>query len=228
MGTHTSPRRTGVPDKPWEATIRRGAPSVRYAKDVPCPRPARSTRANAWSRNSRCDGAHAVRTPDPHPGNSTTTLADDYRRWYPGFIHTDGRTRRMASHGLSRSPSRRDRSAKPTRTYWKSVLHQSTDTQYWTETSGTTLSVPQNFGRPLRPRASHCQDSGSLSDPHKVGLWVGRVGNWRGLITLKWHGFRTHAQGRVPNTCTRTGMALDGVTADQRATLNPTSGPEGG
>ena len=67
------------------------------------------------------------------PGYSTTTLADDYRRWYPGFTHTDGRTRRMASHGLSRSPSRRDRSAKPTRTYWKSVLHQSTDTQYWTE-----------------------------------------------------------------------------------------------
>ena len=105
MGTHTSPRRTGVPDKPWEATIRRGAPSVRCAKDVPCPRPSRSTRANAWSRNSRCDGAHAVRTPDPHPGYSTTTLADDYRRWYPGFTHTDGRTRRVASHGLSRSPS---------------------------------------------------------------------------------------------------------------------------
>ena len=38
------------------------------------------------------------------PGYSTTTLADDYRRWYPGFTHTDGRTRRMASHGLSRSP----------------------------------------------------------------------------------------------------------------------------
>ena len=47
-----------------------------------------------------------VRTPDPHPGYSTTTLADDYRRWYPGFTHTDGRTRRMASHGLSRSPAR--------------------------------------------------------------------------------------------------------------------------
>ena len=28
------------------------------------------------------------------PGYSTTTLADDYRRWYPGFTHTDGRTRR--------------------------------------------------------------------------------------------------------------------------------------
>jgi hypothetical protein len=30
----------------------------------------------------------APTTPDPHP-DPNNTLADDYRRWYPGFTHTD-------------------------------------------------------------------------------------------------------------------------------------------
>jgi hypothetical protein len=162
----------------------------------------------------------------------TRVLNDNPRRRLPALVSRLHPHRRQdQAHGLPRFVPL-SQSERPVRQADQNVLEISSTPidrhPILDRTSGTTLSVPQNFGRPLRPRASHCQDSGSLSDPHKVGLWVGRVGNWRGLITLKWHGFRTHAQGRVPNTCTRTGMALDGVTADQRATLNPTSGPEGG
>ena len=62
-------------------------------------------------------GAHSRSAPRVL-NDSTTTLADDYRCWYPGFTHTDGRTRRMASHGLSRSLSTnpsREHSWVPTR-----------------------------------------------------------------------------------------------------------------
>ena len=62
-------------------------------------RPMSVNQSKRMVKKSRCDGAHTVRTPDPHLGYSTTTLADDYRRWYPGFSHTDGRTR---PHGLPR------------------------------------------------------------------------------------------------------------------------------
>ncbi|MGZ8748456.1 MAG: hypothetical protein ACXWZ2_15960 [Mycobacterium sp.] len=41
-----------------------------------------------------------MRTPDPHPGYSTTILADDYRRWYPGFTHTDGTVPAMSEIGV--------------------------------------------------------------------------------------------------------------------------------
>jgi len=53
--------------------------------------PPRRCRPDAWSRNSRCDGAprgaHLLLQIRTRVLNDT--LADDYRRWYPGFARQD-------------------------------------------------------------------------------------------------------------------------------------------